>query len=299
MAAVPDDYGAAKMLKATGRLRETARSIALDVLSGRDQVTGLFESSTTRPRVHFLYFHSVPSPELPQFSALLDVLQRKHTFISHSVAAKKVAGGDIDRPYLSISFDDGFASNVAAARILSERAISACFFIPTNFIGIHDVVEARRFFRTSRGIDESAMTWGEIESLLSQGHEIGNHTEKHRNLSELSVAELEQEIGGASETLLRRLGERPTHFAWPYGTFEHAGPDVPRITLQTGHSTCASAERGAHMVSTRAGEQIPCLRRDHIMSSWPLRHSLYFIARSARTATPATNEFPPGWLVSE
>jgi peptidoglycan/xylan/chitin deacetylase (PgdA/CDA1 family) len=227
---------------------------------------------------------------------LIDLLAVDHTFISHSEATQRLQRGPIDRPYVSLSFDDGFASNARTGRLLAQRGIQACFFITTNFIGTQGLADARAFFRGSVGVDEAALTWDQVESLLGFGHEIGNHTQSHLALAQLSRTQVEDEIGGAAATLERRLGSRPTHFAWPYGQLRHANGAVPSVAFATGHETCASAVRGAHAcTASSTGVAKPFIRRDHMMAEWPLRHALYFIGRSARSAEAMNNEWPWEW----
>ncbi len=87
------------------------------------------------PRVHLPYLHTVPPHEEDSFRRLLTELRRDHTFISYSEAVERILTGDVDRPYLAFSFDDGFESNVRTARILEEFDTVGCFFVATRFIG--------------------------------------------------------------------------------------------------------------------------------------------------------------------
>ncbi len=277
-------------------VRRIARRAALDALSARDRLQDRTARAFGRPRVHFLYLHAVPPHEERRFRELLSELSRAHTFVSYSRAVEILRGGEIDGPYICFSFDDGFASNVRTASLLAEYDASACFFIPPDFIGCPDAAAARRFFRSS-DVDERAMRWDEVEGLLQTGHEIGNHSRHHFNIGQLPAARLEDEIAGAADELERRLGRRPEHFAWPLGRFHQFTDRAASVVFDCGHRTCASAERGAH-VQAPAFERY-CLRRDHLMTSWPLRHMLHFIAASAAGASVADNDWPAHWRVVE
>lgn len=300
----PDSVGASTTSDGTRRrfdmagsrraLRGVARSVALDALWTRERLQGRVARSLARPRVHFLYLHSVPVGEEHRLRQLLNALSREHSFVSYSRAVELLGEGDIDRPYVCLSFDDGFASNVRTASIIAEHGASACFFIPPEFIGCPDAAGARRFFRAP-DVDERAMTWDEVEHLLRDGHEIGNHTRHHPDVAAVPAAQLEDEIAGSADDLESRLGQRPEHFAWPLGRFRHFTDAAASIVFDSGHRTCASAERGAHVTAPAADRY--CLRRDHLMTSWPLRHMLYFIARSAASASARDNDWPSGWQV--
>jgi hypothetical protein len=243
------------------------------------------------PRVHHVYLHAVPQPELGRLRRLVEVLMSSHEIVSYSRAVELVKGGRVERPTVAFSFDDAFASNLAASRVLDEYGISGCFFVPTGFVGTDSVHAARKFFGTSSGVDEPALSWSDLEAMVERGHEVGSHTATHRVLSELSADQAAEEIGVAREVLVTKLG-RCDHFAWPRGRFHHMTQAAVRDALACGHSSVASAERGAHhpdAASTR-----PCLHREHVMTAWPLRHDLYFLGN----APAVSGAWPVGWDVS-
>ncbi len=280
------------------RARSLARHAALDVLGLLDTATGSQRQDLTRPRVHFPYLHSVPAHEEERFRALLSDLRRTHEFIGYSDAVDRVLRGDIDRPYMAFSFDDGFASNTRTARILEEFDTRGCFFVATRFIGTPTVEKARELFGYSEGIDEPAMTWTDLESLLSRGHEIGNHTMRHRPLSHLPPDQVIEEIAGAAENLRGHLGQ-VDHFAWPFGRYSHFSPVARDAVFAAGHRSCASAERGSHVPDFSGSPSTLCLRRDHLMTRWPLAHSRRFLAKSAKHARAGDQGFPADWDVEQ
>ena len=279
------------------RARAAARHVALDGLSTKDKVTGRIEAGIARPRVALPYLHAIPRHEEDAFRRLVAELARTHTFIGYSEAVRRITEDDIDRPYVSFSFDDGFASNVRAARILEDYGATGMFFVPTGFIGMKTLKEARQFFGFVEGCDEHAMTWDDLEGLLARGHEVGNHTRSHRILATLGAQERVDEVGVAAETLRARLGVSD-HFAWPYGRFWHFTDDAARAVFDSDHLSCASAERGAHGGGFVGRQRDLCMRRDHIMTHWPLKHCLFFLARSGSRASAASNSWPADWDVA-
>lgn len=274
-----------------GRLRSGARRVALDVVAARETAGSRLATAWSTPRVHLVYLHAVAPDQEDRFRTLLRDWSAHHTFIGYGEAVRRIETGDIDRPYLAFSFDDGFASNVRTAGLLTEFGVTGCFFVPTDFIGTPTVERARALFGYAAGIDEPAMTWDDLDALAAAGHEIGNHTRSHRQLSKLGDAELADEIGTAAEVLRERFGAEP-HFAWPFGRFTHMSAEAARLVFDLGHRSCASAVRGAHAGS---GGSRPCLRREHIATGWPERHSHAFLARGARAAGRAS--WPDGWRV--
>jgi hypothetical protein len=104
--------------------RATFRNLALDVVSrlpGRDDLD--------RPRVHFLYLHHVLDDERENFGKILHALARSHSFLSYSEAVDRVRRGKIDKPFISISVDDGLKNCLRIADQLDQFGASGCFFV--------------------------------------------------------------------------------------------------------------------------------------------------------------------------
>lgn len=281
------------MTKIRTSVRATTRHAALDALSTVARLQPPARRALGRPRVHFVYLHAVPQSQESRFSGHLDRLLSEHTPISYSDAVQRVTRGEIDKPYVCFSFDDGFASSSRTATLLSRRGISACFFVPTGFVGCSSVGEARQFFRTSDGVDETALTWGDLEAIREQGHEVGNHTVTHPDLGRAPPAQIEEEVGWAATELRQRLGDC-LHFAWPLGRWRNFTPDARASVWRAGHISCASAERGAHTSSPTSPTNL-CLRREHVVADWPWSHVRYFMARSSRGSEVTTGAWPQSW----
>ena len=277
------------------RMRATARAAALSVLAADAAHRNWSRVALERPRIHFVYLHSVRPNEEENFRRLLRILAETHTFVSHSAALRLMAAPQVDRPYMAFSFDDGYASNVRTAQLLDDFGAKGCFFVCTDFIGTRSLSEARQFFRASELVDEAAMSWADIERLVEGGHEVGNHTRKHLNLRQLGVTELQDEIAGAGAVLEDRLGQMASHFAWPFGRFQHFSPVAAQVAHDSGVRSIASAERGAHCANVGGRASRGCIRRDHVQADWPIAHALYFLARSARNATSTSIDWPEGW----
>jgi peptidoglycan/xylan/chitin deacetylase (PgdA/CDA1 family) len=138
------------------------------------------------------------------------------------------------------------------------------------------------------------MDWSDVENLLGRGHEIGGHTVSHRDLAQLSPPELHDEIAGSFDMLHGRLGS-VEHFAWPYGRFPTFTPEAASCVYASGYRSCASALRGCHVAGEDAPEPRPCLRRENVEALWPLGHTRYLLARSARLRRVAGRSWPAGW----
>lgn len=274
--------------------RDRARHAAVSVLAGLAQVRGAMSRGLARPRVHFVYLHSVFRDEEAGFHRLLSRLAEAHTFISYSEGVARVRSGCIDRPYVTFSFDDGMKNNLRAAAILEHYGARACFFVCSDIVGETRVETIVRFCRERLHYGPvDFMDWRDIERLLAAGHELGSHTRSHRKLAELDASALVDELSGSRVALSRRLGN-VTHFAWPYGRFSDVPAGLGELVSRAGYESCASAVRGCHVAAAEEERAALCLRRDQVVAAWPLAHSLYFLSKSALAASAADNAWPWG-----
>lgn len=268
--------------------RRIARHFAVDAASTASLPNR--NKALARPRVHFLFAHAVMPKDVHRFDKLVRRLSATHDLLGHSEAISRIRNGEIARPAVSFSFDDGLQSNLLAASVLERHGTTGTFFVPTDFIGTKTTAEARQFFGHSTEINEPAMTWADLETLKSRGHEIGNHTAKHLTLSDITIGEAKEDISRGAEMLRTRLGEC-RHFAWPRGAFKFFPNELRETVFESGHETCNSAVRGAHVAASTDITQL-CIRRDLIASYWPTRHNLYFISNSAQNSTVSNNDWP-------
>ncbi len=267
------------------------RHVSLSTMARWWARSGRSAQALARPRVHFVYLHSVLGRDESRFRGLVRSLGQQHELITYSEAVRRVHLGPISSPAVCFSFDDGFVSGLRAAEVLEAHGTTACFFVPTGFIGCRSVADARAFFRTADGVDEPALTWFDLERLRDHGHEVGNHTVSHQDIARLSEQQTQDEIGNAAIELRQRLGECH-HFAWPFGRFRSFTEQAARVVFETSHISCASAERGAHYSASIGSCRRQCLRRDHVMAEWPLAHSQLLIARSAASRGPVRGPSP-------
>ena len=277
-------------------IRGFFRDNVLDALSFYQRIKG-FETYFRRPRVQLLILHHIFKDEEYKFSELLRELSYSHEFITYSSAVDKILGGDIDKPYITFSFDDGFKNNIIAAEILNKFNVKACFFVNPSVIG--ETNFEKILLHNSQRLHlppVEQLSWSDVEKLQKQGHEIGSHTMYHKKVTEQSVEEFRDDIGQSLEVLKEYCGE-VKHFAYPYGRYFHFTKKAFETVFEAGFQSCASAERGCHITE---GEKMSkndlFLRRDDIIADWDLNHILYFLAQSSRKANIMNNFLPSGFL---
>jgi peptidoglycan/xylan/chitin deacetylase (PgdA/CDA1 family) len=271
--------------------RSALRHLSLNLLSTLNSSS--WKSLFQTPAVQFIYIHHIFRDEEPMLRKLLERLSATHTFISHSEASRKVLKGPIDKPYISVSSDDGFKNNVRAAAILKEYGVSACFFICPGMIGNQSLSGIAEFCKERLHLPPvEFMDWNDVDMLMKSGHEIGSHTLSHVRISGRPEEVLRNEIGGSYEQIRRHCGSAD-HFAFPYGRFSDFNEMARKIVFDAGHRTCSSAERGCVVkpVVQMNPEEV-LFRRDHVILDWPIDHILYFLARNLEKPALQSVQYP-------
>lgn len=105
-----------------------------------------------------------------------------------------------DRPAVALTFDDGPhpVHTPVLLDILAARGVLATFYV----IG----AKVKRY---------PAL----VQRMVSEGHELGNHTWSHLNLTSQSDAAVLQEIDSTQDIIWRTVGHVPVTMRPPYGEF--------------------------------------------------------------------------------
>jgi peptidoglycan/xylan/chitin deacetylase (PgdA/CDA1 family) len=101
------------------------------------------------------------------------------------------------------------------------------------------------------GIDTAAVhreclpTWEMLRDLAQGGlATIGAHTVSHPICSRLSIESLQREMSESREIIARRVGQRPCHFAYPFGDRASAGRREFRAAEELGFETAVTTRKG-------------------------------------------------------
>jgi len=275
--------------------RRLVRHAVVDAFSVADRLA-YGDEPLRRNRVQFLYLHFVMADEEAGFRRLIELLSRDHTFVTYSEAIRLVQNGNIDKPYLAVSFDDGLRNCLRAAGILEEYGVSACFFVCDSMAEETRDERITEFCSRELSIPPADfLSWSDMEHLIESGHEIGNHTRAHKTLRGLGGGELQDAVYESLTALRSRLGDDVRHFAWPRGRFFHVDPATTSAVFDAGHESCASAERGCHVAGPPCTPEEVCIRRDHVIAAWPLRHTIHFLRRNSMRAGADSSLWPPEW----
>ncbi len=274
------------------RFRDFLRNSVLDILSLKINLPNS-EKLFKKPRIQFLYIHHVFDDEIENFDKSLFFLSKHYEFISYSKAVNKILTGDIDKPYICISSDDGFKNNLNAVKIMNKYGVKGCFFVNPDTIGLKDFSKIKFFCNNIlRCAPTEFMEWDDLENLIKYGHEIGSHTMNHIKISETNINKVEDNINESYQILNKRFGEA-SHFAYPFGRHFHFNKQAFDLVFKAGFISCASAERGCHISDeTPLNNNQLLIRRDDLVCNSDINHILYFILKNSKNSSPKTNFYP-------
>jgi peptidoglycan/xylan/chitin deacetylase (PgdA/CDA1 family) len=118
---------------------------------------------------------------------------------------RKRAHVRLDRPMLSISFDDvPMSSAREGADIVEAAGARATFFISVGLCGRDGPM----------GLNA---TEAEVAALAVRGHEIGCHSFSHLDCGQARAREIDHDVEANRARLARCVVREPATFAYPYG----------------------------------------------------------------------------------
>lgn len=212
------------------------------------------------PGIRLLLLHDVAPDEMAAFERLVAALAREGRLASPADAEAVLAGAPVPRgpERCVVTFDDGFASNVAACEVLERNGARALLFLCP---GLMDLPRAEQRAAVAAAVFDGRRTaadlpphmtlmgWDEAVRLTGRGHLVGNHTARHRRLTALAPEEAEADMVASKRRLEERLGAAVEWFAFPFGDID----SVDAATLAAAgrhHRFVRSGIRGANRPGT-------------------------------------------------
>lgn len=127
---------------------------------------------------------------------------------------------------VAITFDDGFENFAThALPALHEAGLPVTVFVVAEHAGGANDWGGRH----APGVPAlPLMSWETLARLRERGVTLGAHTRRHRDLTRVRGAALEDEVAGCVERMAAELGERPRTFAYPYGAVDETSATVVR-----------------------------------------------------------------------
>jgi peptidoglycan/xylan/chitin deacetylase (PgdA/CDA1 family) len=130
-----------------------------------------------------------------------------------------------DRPDVTITFDDGNASDLEIALpALRSRGLAATFFVVAGRIGMPGFLDR-----------------GGVRTLADAGMTIGCHGMRHRPWPSLDERSLHEELVDARRALEGIVGRPVTHAACPFGSYDRR---VLASLRRSGYKRVYTSDRG-------------------------------------------------------
>lgn len=116
---------------------------------------------------------------------------------------------ETDKPQIAISFDAAWGNEDTAEilSILKAHNIHATFFMTGGWVESYP---------------------DDVKAILADGHDLGNHSENHKNMSGLSDEEKEEELMSVHRKVKEITGYDMFLFRPPYGDYDNAVIDVAK-----------------------------------------------------------------------
>jgi peptidoglycan/xylan/chitin deacetylase (PgdA/CDA1 family) len=114
--------------------------------------------------------------------------------------------------FVSLTFDDGDATQELAGQLMRSHGLTGTFYINTA------LVDAK---------NRDHMSWSQILRLHREGNEIGGHTAHHVDLTSPGIPEqVKRDEICQDRRRLQAMGLDPESFAYPYGALDRAAEDL-------------------------------------------------------------------------
>lgn len=141
-------------------------------------------------------------------SGVLNVTGKSMT-VSNSVDGRKLPIYCVDTPEkkIAISFDAAWGNEDTAKilEILQKNDVKATFFMTGGWVESYP---------------------DDVKAILAAGHDLGNHSENHKNMSQLSDEEKKEELMQVHQKVQELTGYEMFLFRPPYGDYDNAVVDV-------------------------------------------------------------------------
>jgi peptidoglycan/xylan/chitin deacetylase (PgdA/CDA1 family) len=236
-------------------LRQVGRALAIRALSLRKLGAKL------QPGIRFVCYHDVLADEAARLEDQLLWMKKLGTFIDLDRAIDLMdAGSTLDRPYFTVTFDDGLETTYREAWPVFKRlGIPLSIFLITSAVG-----------------QPGYMSWEDVaEMAKSPLVTFGSHTVNHRNLMGLSADDVRMELTQSKATIEAKLKKPCVHFCCPWGRPDRDFRTArdPQIAMEAGYRSFLTTQRGL----THTGDRLPLVKRDVIHMDSPRAELVHFL----------------------
>ncbi len=150
-----------------------------------------------------------------------------------------LSGTAVAQTTVSLTFDDGIATQYPVRQMLAEHGMHATFYVNSGRVGTTPYY----------------MTWQQLYALAADGNEIGGHTLDHVSLTQVSVGEVQRQVCEDRAYLIGQ-GFSVHNFAYP---FSRHNAQVESVVEACGYTTARriGGLRGGDCPTCPVAESIP------------------------------------------
>lgn len=164
----------------------------------------------------------VAAPPLAQKKPVNPAAAPVRTTANTGYRTPPVSGPVPRNPDISQGSDFSRSTGISFSRVhVSGNYIAMTFDDgphPQNTPRLLDMLRARNIKATFYVIGQSVNLYpGVVRRTVAEGHEIGNHSNTHRQLSKLSDAEVRADLGRCEAAVVNAAGIKPPTLRPPYG----------------------------------------------------------------------------------
>lgn len=157
--------------------------------------------------IYIVTFANILMLSVVTFSETINMIEQKQEpnttkSINKKIGIHKVASSESEQPHekaIAITFDDG-PNEITTPKILDilkRKNIQATFFMLGENVNRNKKI---------------------VKRIFDSGHEIGNHSFSHRQLTLLSDEEIESELSNTDREIRKITGVIPKYIRPPYGS---------------------------------------------------------------------------------
>ena len=201
-----------------------------------------------QPGLRILMYHRVATlPHYDQltvsparFARQMERLACEYRVVSLADGLRAIGQGQLRRPLVAVTFDDGYRDNLTEALpILRRHAVPATIFVTTRFCE-----QAESHPRYGPSPERLHLDWDEVAVLAATpGITIGSHTLHHPYLPTLPEAQAREEIAQSRTIIESRIGQPVAFFCYPSGDL---GPRELRLVHESGYAAAVSVAPGVN-----------------------------------------------------
>lgn len=142
--------------------------------------------------------------------------------------------GEVPARCAVLTFDDGYRSMLTdALPILDEFGLAGTLFVVTDYIG-----QTNAYDKQLGSPELEILNWDELAQLKQKGWDIQSHGRQHFAMSQLSDAQVTDELAGSRALLEDRLGDSIKYFCFPYGLYRQNSINLLKNCGYEGAVTC-------------------------------------------------------------